>query len=191
MKQDTCVLVVSDLHCGSIYGMLPPGFQTSDGKTLGQNPGYADETTRRCPVHSNVVSITGDNGPGGFALKDSGDRREFPTGARRDMASDKERPDLVSPFALRRVGRWLGLGARKYGERNWEKGMPFSVFYASLMRHALKYAMGWRDEDHLAAIIFNAQAIIHFEETGLAGELDDMPHYQDGPQEAPTDGTAA
>jgi hypothetical protein len=68
--------------------------------------------------------------------------------------------------------------------------MPFSVFYASMMRHALKHAMGWRDEDHLAAIIFNAQAIIHFEETGRAGEFDDMPHYQDGPQEAP-DGTAA
>lgn len=113
-------------------------------------------------------------------MKDSGDRREFPTGARRDMASDKERPDLVSPFALRRVGRWLGMGAKKYGERNWEKGMPFSVFFASLMRHTLKYAMGWRDEDHLAAIIFNAQAIIHFEETGRT-ELDDMPHYQEGP----------
>jgi hypothetical protein len=41
VKQEACVLVVSDLHCGSIYGMLPPGFQTSDGKTLGQNPGQA------------------------------------------------------------------------------------------------------------------------------------------------------
>lgn len=141
-----------------------------------------DETTRRCPVHSGekVVSITGDWGEKGFALKDSGDRREFPTGAVRDMASDKERPDLISPFALRRVGRWLGMGAKKYGERNWEKGMPLSVFYASLIRHALKWAMGWRDEDHMAAVIFNAQAIIHFEETGRT-DLDDMPHHQSGP----------
>ncbi|MFN3323407.1 MAG: dATP/dGTP diphosphohydrolase domain-containing protein [Bryobacteraceae bacterium] len=141
-----------------------------------------DETTRRCTVHSGekVVSITGDWGEKGFSLKDSGDRREFPTGAVRDMASDKERPDLISPFALRRVGRWLGMGAKKYGERNWEKGMPLSVFYASLIRHALKWAMGWRDEDHMAAVIFNAQAIIHFEETGRA-DLDDMPHYQSGP----------
>lgn len=141
-----------------------------------------DETTGRCPVHSGekVVPITGDWGKGGFILKDSGSRREFSTGAVRDTASDKERPDLISPFAMRRVGRWMGMGAKKYGDRNWEKGMPFSVLFASLMRHALKYAMGWRDEDHLAAIVFNAQAIIHFEEMGKT-ELDDMPHYQDGP----------
>ncbi|MCC6591620.1 MAG: hypothetical protein IT168_33345 [Bryobacterales bacterium] len=151
---------------------------------------FADEKTgctcygempRRCEVHSpdNIVSIKSDGGDRGFALKDSGDRREFSTGAVRDMASNKERPDLVSPFAMRRVGRWLGMGAKKYGERNWEKGMPSSVFYASLMRHALKWAMGWRDEDHMAAVIFNAQAIIHFEELGRT-DLDDMPHYQTG-----------
>jgi hypothetical protein len=113
---------------------------------------------------------------GGFTVKDSGARREFETGARRDMASNKERPDLISPFALRRVGRWLAMGAEKYGERNWEQGMPFSVFWASTMRHAIKWAMGWRDEDHLAAICFNVLAILHFEETGRA-ELDDMPRY--------------
>ena len=136
-----------------------------------------DETTRRCPVH-------GFHREEGFVLKDGGDRREFASGAVRDVASDKERPDLISPFALRRVGRWLAMGAKKYGDRNWEKGMPFSVCFASLMRHALKYAMGWRDEDHLAAIVFNALAIIHFEETGRR-ELDDMPHYQDSPQVVP------
>ena len=148
-----------------------------------------DETTRQCPVSYNVVSITEGNGERGFALKDSGDRREFPTGAVRDMASDKDRPDLISPFALMRVGRWMAMGARKYGDRNWELGIPASVFYASLMRHALKWAMGWRDEDHMAAVIFNAQAIIHFEELGRM-DLDDMPHYQDGPREVPS-GSAA
>ena len=142
-----------------------------------------DETTRRCPVHSNVVSITGDTGAGGFSLKDSGDRREFASGAVRDMASDKERPDLISPFALRRVGRWMGLGGKKYGYRNWEKGIPFSVCFASMMRHAVKFAMGWHDEDHLAAVIFNAQAMIHYEELQRE-DLDDMPHYQDGPRAA-------
>jgi hypothetical protein len=33
------VLVVSDPHCGSIFGMLPPDFTTSDDKTVGQNVG--------------------------------------------------------------------------------------------------------------------------------------------------------
>jgi len=112
-------------------------------------------------------------------VRDSGEYRSFPTGAVRDTAGNKPRPDLVSPLALMRVGRWMALGANKYGERNWELGMPFSVFYASAVRHLLKWAMGWRDEDHLAAVIFNVQAIIHFEELGRA-ELDDMPRYQGG-----------
>jgi len=38
-KRDKCVLVVGDLHCGSIYGMLPPDFQTSDEGVKRQNPG--------------------------------------------------------------------------------------------------------------------------------------------------------
>lgn len=33
------ILVVSDLHCGSIFGMLPPNFETSDGTIRPQNAG--------------------------------------------------------------------------------------------------------------------------------------------------------
>ena len=33
------VLVVSDLHVGSIYGMLPPDYEAEDGTRVGQNPG--------------------------------------------------------------------------------------------------------------------------------------------------------
>lgn len=36
-----CLLVVSDLHCGSIYGLLPPGFTTSDGRVVSPNAGQA------------------------------------------------------------------------------------------------------------------------------------------------------
>jgi hypothetical protein len=35
---DKCILVVSDLHCGSIYGMLPPDFKTSADAVVKQNP---------------------------------------------------------------------------------------------------------------------------------------------------------
>jgi hypothetical protein len=134
-------------------------------------------TMTEAPTGGSVIPSTAHKD---FELKDSGARREFNTGARRDMASNKERPDLISPFAESRVGSWLGKGAEKYGDRNWEKGMPFTVFYASMKRHMMKFAKGWTDEDHLAAIIFNAQAIIHFQELGRT-ELDDMPHYQEGP----------
>lgn len=33
------ILALSDLHCGSIFGLLPPKFQTSDGRLVGQNCG--------------------------------------------------------------------------------------------------------------------------------------------------------
>jgi hypothetical protein len=33
--------VVSDLHCGSIFGMMPPHFMASDGRECKQNPGQA------------------------------------------------------------------------------------------------------------------------------------------------------
>ena len=56
------------------------------------------------------------------------------------------------------------MGAAKYAERNWEIGMPFSRCVASLKRHVMKYQQGKRDEDHLAAIMFNAMALIHYEE---------------------------
>ena len=70
----------------------------------------------------------------------------------------------------------------KYSERNWEKGIPNSRCFASLRRHVMRYQQGDRSEDHLAAIIFNAMAIIHNEEMIRRGilpaELDDMSEYR-------------
>lgn len=105
----------------------------------------------------------------GYELKDSGERQVFETGAHRDT-DIKSRPDLISAYALYRTGEWLLAGINKYGERNWELGIPISRFVASLERHLLKYKMGMQDEDHLAAIMFNVQAIMHFEELAARGD---------------------
>ena len=102
--------------------------------------------------------------------------RVYHTGALRDSNADKPRPDLISPFMLMRLGKWLAKGASKYGARNWEKGIPNSVCWESLMRHVVKCGMGMTDEDHLSAIIFNAMAIVHNQETNRT-DLDDMPTY--------------
>jgi hypothetical protein len=107
-----------------------------------------------------------------FKVKDSGKRQHFKGGAQRD-SGEKPRPDLVSPYALTRVGEHLRKGAEKYDERNWEKGMPFSRLVASAYRHLLEFQKGDTEEDHLSAIIFNIQAIIHFQETGRK-ELNDL-----------------
>jgi hypothetical protein len=118
-----------------------------------------------------------------YGMQDGGKKQSFGKGmAIRDTADDKPRPDLISPFAKERQGHWLAMGARKYAERNWERGMPFSRCVASLERHTMKFEQGLKDEDHLAAIMFNAMALIHYEEMiergVLPATLNDMPNYR-------------
>ena len=115
------------------------------------------------------------------AMHDSGKRDEFHGGAVRDANEEKPRPDLVSPWALSRLGEWLRLGAKKYKPRNWEKGIPISRCMQSLCRHVLAYQKGGDGEDHMAAIMCNSMFILHYEEAIKAGflpkELADMPEY--------------
>ena len=66
-----------------------------------------------------------------FIIKDSGNRERFATGAVRDTANDKPRPDLISPFFLMRLGEHLRKGANKYTEWNWAKGIPSSRCFES------------------------------------------------------------
>lgn len=106
-----------------------------------------------------------------FTTKDSGSRQEFVTGARRDTQEDKPRYDLISPIALKRFAELMARGAEKYGDRNWEKGIPLSRFYASMFRHMMQWAEGDVSEDHLAAVMFNAAGIMHTEQKILDGEL--------------------
>ena len=100
----------------------------------------------------------------------------------------KGRFDLLSPVAQMRLARWTQRGAEKYADRNWEKGMPFSVFIDSAMRHinaylAIKLAARQgkadlpydpldRGEDHLAAAAWNLCALMQMEYTHP--DLDDL-----------------
>lgn len=46
-------------------------------------------------------------------------------------------------------------GAKKYGDRNWEKGIPVHCYIDSGIRHYLKYLRGDTDEPHDRAFIWN------------------------------------
>jgi hypothetical protein len=48
----------------------------------------------------------------------------------------KLRYDLLPPDALEELVRVYTVGAEKYAERNWEKGMAWCRAFGSLMRHA-------------------------------------------------------
>ena len=107
-----------------------------------------------------------------FITKDSGKRQSFSTGMVRDVQDGKPRFDLIPTEGLRRLADLYARGAEKYGDDNWKKGQPYSRAYASLFRHLIQWREGDRSEDHIAAVIFNAMAIIYYEEN--LPELNDL-----------------
>ena len=139
-------------------------------------------------------------------IKDSGTRREFDTGAVRDIQEGKGRCDLlpldVVALAYREyisdntanifkdvhefqqtgdvshlvstLGNFLIFsvfdswsdmflevsihfeeGCKKYGENNWQKGIPARCYIDSAIRHYLKYMRGDKDERHDRAFCWN------------------------------------
>ncbi len=113
--------------------------------------------------------------------KFSGVKDIYATGATRDRRAGKGRYDLVTPFMLERLAGVYERGALNHGDRNWEKGMPFSRLIDSACRHINQYRLGYRDEDHLAQAIWNLSCILHFEGCGTDAEyrkLNDLPKYK-------------
>lgn len=51
-------------------------------------------------------------------------------------------------------------GAKKYGDNNWQKGLPVSRYLSSAIRHYLKFCRGDKDEPHDRACLWNLTAII-------------------------------
>lgn len=136
-------------------------------------------------------------------IKDSGERREFETGAVRDIQEGKGRCDLLpldvvalwmggseekdviiaaiaefvdtghamylavalDAFAKRidwtketlllEVSKHFEEGAKKYGEYNWQKGIPTHCYIDSATRHYLKWLRGDDDEPHNRAFCWN------------------------------------
>lgn len=136
-------------------------------------------------------------------LKDSGERREFETGAVRDVADGKGRCDLIPldvaseiigdtilqhietyiqtgaideildvirVFSIKRYGSTYNAllevskqyedGAKKYLERNWQKGIPTHCYVDSGVRHYLKFHRGDTDEPHDRAFLWNMYGLV-------------------------------
>ena len=59
------------------------------------------------------------------------------------------------PKLMLDVAKHFENGALKYGEHNWEKGIPISRYIDSAVRHLMKDLAGETDEDHAAAFVWN------------------------------------
>lgn len=113
-------------------------------------------------------------------LHDSGTRREFQGGAVRDAGGGaKGRFDLVPYHGLKLVALQMERGAVKYSERNWELGMPLSVFLNSAENHLGKLKAGYDDEPHLDAALWNlmclAEGIERIRQGIWPAKFDDLP----------------
>ena len=157
-------------------------------------------------------------------IKDSGERREFDTGAVRDIQEGKGRCDLMPldvvaniipmqtnhhrvigyisgfvntsdtfdlvnalewfrslrqwdlPTMLLEVSKHFEEGAKKYGEYNWQKGIPTHCYIDSAVRHYLKWLRGDKDEPHDRAFCWNILCCIW---TCIhKPELNDLPFVQ-------------
>lgn len=88
----------------------------------------------------------------------------------------KLRYDLIPPRPLDKLAEVYTIGAKKYADRNWEKGISWGRIFAAMMRHAWAYWRGERTDPvdgqhHLASVAWCAFALMEFEDTHP--ELDD------------------
>lgn len=90
--------------------------------------------------------------------------RTFESGSIRDNDDHKPLVNHLDAYTRLRFGFLLLIGGKKYGKNNWRKGQPTEAGLESLHRHLALYELGDRSEDHLSAIIFNAQLIMKNEE---------------------------
>lgn len=121
--------------------------------------------TRSCPVHLSWTTVPAE------------ERIDEPA---KRFDAGKSRIDLIPPEFIEALGRHYAVGAAKYAERNWEKGMSWSRCYASAMRHLLAF---WGGEEidaetgtpHVIAAAWNLAAL-HWYGLHRAG-TDDRPHF--------------
>jgi hypothetical protein len=97
---------------------------------------------------------------------------KFGTGAVRSASVEAFRYDLVSPIGLREVARACEEGAAKYGDWNWEKGMPVHDLLNHAIAHVYAFLSGDRNEPHLGHAAWNLLAAIHSHEL--------WPHLNEG-----------
>lgn len=92
------------------------------------------------------------------------------TGASKGQKID--RYDLIPPEFEDALATHYGQGAKKYADRNWEKGYKWSLSYRALRSHLNLWLRGEsRDQEtgtnHLICVVWHAICLFTFELRGL------------------------
>lgn len=61
---------------------------------------------------------------------------------------------------LLEVAKHFEEGAKKYGDNNWQKGIPSNCYIDSALRHYFKFRRGDKDEPHDRAFVWNLMCCI-------------------------------
>jgi hypothetical protein len=96
--------------------------------------------------------------------------------------SGKPRISLLSSAAILEVAKVATMGAEKYDDHNWRKGMKWSRLMDAAERHLLDYNNGDRIDkesklSHLAHVAWNIMALIEYE-ISKVGEDDLFKGYE-------------
>lgn len=81
---------------------------------------------------------------------------------------EKLRYDLLPVDALEEITKVFTMGAKKYGDRNWEKGITWGRIFAALLRHLFAFWVG-EDYDkesgllHTSHMAWNAVALLTYQ----------------------------
>lgn len=91
---------------------------------------------------------------------------------------NKARFDLIPVYPQHEVAKVYTMGARKYQDNNWRKGLRWGRAFAAMLRHLFAFWGGeTRDPEsglhHLAHVVFGCYSIMEFEFTHP--EFDDRP----------------
>lgn len=124
-----------------------------------------------------------DDAPADLTARWAAERQGTPlaaveTGDASKKDAGKLRYDLIPVQPLRELARVYTIGAAKYEDRGWEKGMAWSRIIAAMQRHTEAWRGGEQldpvdGQHHLSAVAWCALALMEFERTHP--ELDDRP----------------
>jgi hypothetical protein len=101
--------------------------------------------------------------------------------------SEKLRYDLVPVWAEQQAVKIFTMGAQKYGDRNWERGMQWSRLIAALKRHLAAFEVG-EDYDpesgylHAAHITANALMLTEYYRINPEGDNRQLQHQHTRPK---------